>query len=105
MNNLGRDGENEMDNTQEHARKLGELAAWQRNKMLDTGVSSVLEEGRIGEALRMALLMAEDIGPSAMTAFAEGYCETVDLSLNADWLSKVSPYSDTYDANSDPIAF
>jgi len=67
------------------ARRLGELAAWQFNKMADTGVESHVEYDRIENARAITERIADIVGKPAWDAFAAGFDEAIDFSLNADW--------------------
>jgi hypothetical protein len=69
----------------EQAYRLGELAAWQYNKMADTGVTSGVEEGRIADARDRASIIGMFVGEYAREQFAAGFDGAIDFSLNADW--------------------
>jgi hypothetical protein len=69
----------------EQAYRLGELAAWQYNKMEDSGYSSMTEARRIEDAYERADNIADIIGEIARERFAAGFDEAIDFSLNADW--------------------
>ena len=72
-------------NLLQQAYRLGELAAWQHNKMMDTGVSSLVEYRRIGDAYERAERIADILGEPARESFAAGFDATIDFSLNTDW--------------------
>ena len=69
----------------QQARQLGELAAWQYNKMMGDGVESVVEYCRIADAHDRAERIAEILGEPARESFAAGFDATIDFSLNPDW--------------------
>lgn len=67
------------------ARELGRLAAWQQNRIADTGVAGATEAARIEDAYERAEQIADIIGEPSREAFAAGFDEQIDFSLNAEW--------------------
>lgn len=69
----------------EQARMLGELAAWQHNKMMSTGVEGGTEHRRIRDAYERVETIVDVLGEAGRESFAAGFDDAIDFSLNADW--------------------
>lgn len=69
----------------EEARYLGEMKAEQHNKEMSTGVIGSTEWRRIEYANERVEAISGVLGESAYHAFATGYDESIEFSLNADW--------------------
>ncbi len=67
------------------AYQLGELAAWQHNKIEDTGVWGTTEQARIDDAYERAERIEDVLGEPAREQFAAGFDAVIDFSLNAEW--------------------
>ena len=67
------------------ARELGEIVAWTHNKEMNTGCTGTAEAARINDALDRLEAIVDVLGPAAMEAYANGYDEVIDFSLNTAW--------------------
>lgn len=76
-------------NLLDEAEYLGDMAAWQHNKMMSTGVSSMVEWNRIGYALERMEEIEGVLGEPAYRAFENVFDATIDFSTNADWRREV----------------
>ena len=73
----------------DEAYKVGEEAAWLRNKEASSECVGAFDVTRIQDAYERAECIADILGDTAWERFAEGFDATIDFSLNADWREEV----------------
>jgi len=80
----------------DEVRYLGEMVAAQDNKEASTGVIGTTEWNRIRYAQdRLDEIMVAGDDPDHVYAqYADGYDETIDFSLNAEWRHTAPPADD-----------
>lgn len=87
-----------MANLLDEAEELGSWVAHQHNKEMNTGVTGSREMAEITNAYERLKVIVGILGEPAREAFAKGYDETIDFSLNPDRRkTETSDYSDFLD--------